>query len=139
MRSSGPGGSGQEERATARTPESVRPHLQEIRAQLHRDRQETVARIEALGENVSAIVEAARYTATDDEHDPEGSTIAFERSQADALRSSAHRHLVEIEAALARIDGDAYGTCERCGEPIAHERLLARPTARTCITCAAAG
>ncbi len=136
MRSSEQAGTGRDEQATARTPESVRPHLQEIRAQLHSDREETIARIAALGENVSSIVEAARYTATDDEHDPEGSTIAFERSQADALRSSGHQQLVEIEAALARIDDDAYGVCERCGQPIAHERLLARPTARTCITCA---
>ncbi|HLS26564.1 MAG TPA: TraR/DksA C4-type zinc finger protein [Beutenbergiaceae bacterium] len=124
-------------RAPTATPESVRPHLEEIRAQLEADRQRTLNRIAALGENVTSIVEATRDTATDDEHDPEGSTIAFERSQADALRSSAHQHLVEVDAAVARIEEDAYGRCEDCGEPIAFERLLARPTARTCISCAA--
>ncbi|WP_342469718.1 TraR/DksA C4-type zinc finger protein [Promicromonospora iranensis] len=27
---------------------------------------------------------------------------------------------------------------ERCGQPVAGDRLLARPTARTCISCASA-
>jgi len=41
-----------------------------------------------------------------------------------------------LDRALERIaDGD-YGRCERCNEPISPDRLLARPTARTCITCA---
>lgn len=108
----------------------------EIRELLTAERAQTRERIAALDRNVSTIVEGAQYTSTDDEHDPEGSTIAFERSQAGSLLASAHDHLVDIDAALGRLDDGTYGYCETCGEQIARERLLARPTARTCIECA---
>ncbi|WP_269778536.1 TraR/DksA C4-type zinc finger protein [Microlunatus antarcticus] len=42
-----------------------------------------------------------------------------------------------MEAAQARLAAGTYGLCERCGRPIAEERLAARPEARFCITCAA--
>ncbi|WP_306514392.1 TraR/DksA family transcriptional regulator, partial [Janibacter hoylei] len=79
---------------------------------------------------------ASEGSNADDEHDPEGATIAFERSQVDALARQAREHLREIDAALARLDAGDYGTCERCGRPISAGRLEARPTARTCIDCA---
>jgi DnaK suppressor protein len=42
----------------------------------------------------------------------------------------------EVLDALARIDNGGYGSCERCGKPIASERLDAIPYARLCIRCA---
>lgn len=42
---------------------------------------------------------------------------------------------VEIRAALARLDSDAYGVCEVCSGAIPIERLDALPTARTCVSC----
>lgn len=100
------------------------------------DRTRTSELITSLDQNFASIVEAADLTATDDEHDPEGSTIAFERSQTSAVLATAVRHLTDIDDALARIADGTYGRCERCGEPIFRERLFARPAARTCITCA---
>ncbi|RYJ06989.1 MAG: molecular chaperone DnaK, partial [Actinomycetales bacterium] len=44
--------------------------------------------IVSLTGSFTTIVETSRLTATDDEHDPEGSTIAFERSQTTALLES---------------------------------------------------
>ena len=44
--------------------------------------------------------------------------------------------LGEIERALERIDDGTYGLCERCGEPIAAERLEALPYAVRCVGCA---
>ena len=41
----------------------------------------------------------------------------------------------DIEAALARIKADEYGECVDCGANIAHNRLLAYPTAKRCIRC----
>jgi len=73
---------------------------------------------------------------TDDEHDPEGSTIAFERAQVAALLDQAERQLAELDAAVARVDAGGYGQCESCGDAIAAERLLVRPAATRCITCA---
>jgi len=111
----------------------VEPDVTEL---LIADRERTHVLIAALTQNVDTIVEASRLTATDDEHDPEGATIAFERSQTSSLLASATSHLAEVDAALVRIANDTYGCCERCNAPIAPERLQARPAARTCIRCA---
>jgi RNA polymerase-binding transcription factor DksA len=110
--------------------------LAELRGHLLADRKRTGDLISALTGNFSDIVEAARLTATDDEHDPEGATIAFERSQTSALLSAATTHLADVDLALERITNGTYGECERCAQSISPERLLARPAARTCITCA---
>ena len=89
-----------------------------------------------LADDFAAVVAASLDTNADDEHDPEGATIAFERSQVDAVLRQTRRHLAEIDAALARVDAGTYGICEVCGGRISEGRLEARPTARTCIACA---
>ncbi len=106
------------------------------RVLLEQDRARTQRRLGDLREDYAEVVEASRFTNADDEHDPEGQTIAFERSQTGALARQAERHLGEVEAALARVADGRHGTCASCGRPVAPERLEARPTARTCIDCA---
>lgn len=100
------------------------------------ERRETEQRLAALTGDFTAIVDASADSNADDEHDPEGSTIAFERSQVGALIAQAREHLAEIETAERRVADGTYGTCERCGRAIAPGRLEARPVARTCIDCA---
>lgn len=112
--------------------------MDDARDRLAEERRTTLRRLADLTEDFDAVVAASRDTNADDEHDPEGATIAFERSQVDALVRQARQHLAEIDEALARIDAGTYGTCTTCTEPIAPERLEVRPVARTCITCAAA-
>ena len=102
------------------------------------DRAETIGRLANLTDDYDAVVAASRDSNADDEHDPEGATIAFERSQIGALVRQAQLHLVEIDSAVKRLDTGTYGRCERCGGAIGDDRLEARPTARTCIRCAAA-
>jgi DnaK suppressor protein len=99
-------------------------------------RRRTVRRIAALEQTVAVIIEGSEHTSTDDEHDPEGATIAFERQQVAALLEQARRRLADVETALVRREAGNYGVCESCGRPIAAERLAARPAARTCIACA---
>ncbi len=94
------------------------------------------AQVEALTREFDAVVAASRSSNADDEHDPEGATIAFERQQVAALLEQARRRLADVEAALERRAAGAYGVCQTCGRPIAPERLAARPAARTCISCA---
>ncbi len=43
------------------------------------------------------------------------------------------KQLVEVIAALERIEKGTYGTCEICGEPMEEGRLLANPSARISI------
>ena len=110
----------------------------EVRAALAADRARTVTRMRDLGHDVDGMIEASRDVSTDDEHDPDGATIAFERAQASSLLEQEGRHLDDLDQAERRLDDGSYGRCERCGQPIAPERLEARPTARTCIACASA-
>ncbi|QNE16991.1 TraR/DksA family transcriptional regulator [Kribbella qitaiheensis] len=113
--------------------------MDDRRTRLERERQKTLERLASLTGDFDAIVAASRDSNADDEHDPEGSTIAFERSQLGALAEQARRHLTEIDAAEERLAAGTYETCERCGRPIWDDRLRARPVARTCTACASAG
>ena len=105
---------------------------------LEAERQQALRRLAALTGDFNEVVAASRDSYADDEHDPEGATIAFERSQVAALVLQVRGHLAEVEAAIQRLEGGTYGVCERCGQPIARARLEARPAARTCIACASA-
>jgi DnaK suppressor protein len=92
-------------------------------------------RIRTLQRQFADLAEAASSAGTDDEHDPEGATLAFERQHTAALLDQARDQLAAVENALTRLNGGSYGRCERCGRPIAAERLAARPTATTCLPC----
>jgi len=113
--------------------------MDSARERLVREKQHVAQRLRDLNRDFDSIVGASRDTNADDEHDPEGATIAFERSQIEALVRQATHHLEEIDAALARFDAGVYGSCEHCRSPIGEGRLEARPTARTCISCAVTG
>jgi DnaK suppressor protein len=89
-----------------------------------------------LARDLEALFAASRDSNADDEHDPEGATIGFERAQLSALLAAARERIVEVDDALGRVDSATYGACEGCGEPIAAERLAVRPFARRCIACA---
>jgi len=92
--------------------------------------------IATLTRSFDDIVEAAVQSNVDDEHDPEGTTIAFERQQVAALLRQAKADHVAMRAALDRIEEPAYGVCEYCKGFIGVERLMALPSATRCITCA---
>jgi DnaK suppressor protein len=106
------------------------------RALLEADRQAALDRLAALERDHAGIVDAADSANSDDEHDPEGATIAFEREHVAALLDQTHQQLRHVDAALRRLDEGTYGQCEQCGRPIGAGRLEARPTATTCIECA---
>jgi RNA polymerase-binding protein DksA len=93
-------------------------------------------RAAALDREFSGIAAAAAESGTDDEHDPEGATLAFERQHTAALLARAMEQIAEIDAAIGRLDDGTYGICARCGQPIGEDRLAARPVAATCVQCA---
>lgn len=98
-----------------------------------------MALLPALRADIDAANSARQDSNVDDEHDPEGATIAFELSQASALLKQSSTGLDQIEAALARLAAGTYGICAVCGEPIAEGRLEARPWTPFCIHHASAG
>jgi RNA polymerase-binding transcription factor DksA len=108
----------------------------DVRERLTAERAKVQARLTALETAFRNLVEAGDGTNIDDEHDPEGATVAFERAQVAALIEQANASAADLDHALANLSENTYGTCEICSRPIAAGRLTARPSARTCITCA---
>jgi RNA polymerase-binding transcription factor DksA len=68
-----------------------------------------------------------------DNHLGDTATALYDRELDEGLEEGARETLVEIEAALQRIDAGTYGICDGCGKPIGAERLAAIPWARLCI------
>lgn len=60
---------------------------------------------------------------------------AYNREFMFSLSDSERQMLLEVERALERMDGGAYGTCVNCGTEIPSARLQALPWARYCIDC----
>ena len=110
-------------------PDDVQRSLEELR-------QRALDRAADLQRAFDALVEATEGSNVDDEHDPEGTTIAFERSQLTAALDRAAVEVAEVDRALDRLAAATYGRCEVCGEAIPTARLAARPTATRCLTCA---
>ncbi len=109
-------------------PSDPHSRLEELRA--------ATRRAASLVRSFDGIVEATIDVATDDEHDPEGHTIAWERQQIAALLDETRASLADIEAAERRLGDGRYGICARCGGEIAGERLDALPATPSCVGCA---
>jgi len=103
---------------------SVRVRLEQERASLRSD-------IAAL----AADNQAPQDHAGSSNHMANDATGVFVRERDMALRSNAQDLLIQVEAAIGRIDEGRYGTCARCGQKIAPGRLEALPYAIYCITC----
>lgn len=99
-----------------------------------RDRSER--QLESLRRAVASIVEGAELTATDDEHDPEGATIAYERAQATALLRQAEADVEVLSDLVATLRSGGWPVCAVCGAELSIERLEALPTAQRCVRCA---
>src|SRR5207244_1416056 len=65
----------------------------------------------------------------------EGAGMVVDRDRDQALHAHAMAALVDIEAALGRVESGSYGRCASCGEQIPSARLEAMPAATVCVTC----
>ncbi|MEO0099234.1 MAG: TraR/DksA C4-type zinc finger protein [candidate division WOR-3 bacterium] len=63
------------------------------------------------------------------------SSETYQKEIASQLTTQEREILFKIEEALRKIKEGRYGICERCGKPIADERLEALPYCRYCIKC----
>lgn len=114
------------------TPEQ----LVTLRRRVAEERERTATRAAALERDLAEITTASAEAVRDDEHDPEGATIAFERAQVAALLDGARAQAGRLEEAGRRLEGPDAGRCGSCGGPVGYDRLLARPAAVTCVRCA---
>ncbi len=74
-----------------------------------------------------------------DEESGEGGTVTVDRERNLALSAQAAAAVEEIDDALRKIERKAYGSCERCYQPIPKARLRALPFARLCVACKSGG
>jgi DnaK suppressor protein len=94
------------------------------------------ARSAALAAQVAELAEQQALTTHDDEHDPEGVTIAYERAQIVGLLAGARDEIAALDRAASRLAAGAYGRCAECGSVIPDPRLEALPAVETCLGCA---
>jgi RNA polymerase-binding protein DksA len=107
-----------------------------FRQRLLDERQRVLDAIENIhAENPGSITEETEERSFQDNHLGDVATATFDREMASTLEENSAHVLAEIDAALARIDAGTYGVCERCGNPIAEDRLEALPWATLCIDC----
>ena len=69
----------------------------------------------------------------DDEMDAGAKTS--EREQQLSVVATIRERLDQVQRALERLDVGRYGFCETCAEPITVERLIAFPSATSCVSC----
>ena len=96
------------------------------RAQLTAERERVNGELRALG------VDRSSY----DEGFADSGQVTAERGEVDALVGSLRETLLDIDAALGKLEAGTYGQCESCGDDIAEARLEAMPAARLCMACA---
>ena len=105
--------------------------LAELRSQLERQRAEL--RREIVSQGADPDGEDAAFV--DDVGFSDRSHSTEERSRLISVVRALRSNLRDVERALAKMDAGTYGSCERCGNPIAPERLEALPWAVLCIDC----
>ena len=113
--------------------------LAEVRERIQVERRRLESLVESLTANFNDIADAVDASPPDDEHDPEGHTIAFERSQLSGRRDEYLRRIIELAAAERRLDDESSSRCETCDKPIPLERRLAVPATTRCVECARSG
>ena len=109
-----------------------------VEGALAAERRRVERQVADLARDLQAIIDASADANADDEHDPEGSTIGFERAQVASLLDRARSRLVELDEAEERLGAGTYGRCQRCGGLIGDDRLSAHPSATMCVRCATA-
>ncbi len=97
-----------------------------------------IARREELRHLVDSTAEARQAVELDQSRVGRLSRMDALQSQAMSVETNRRRkvELRLIETALGRIEDGDYGTCVRCGEDIARQRLALSPTTPLCIDCA---
>jgi DnaK suppressor protein len=70
-----------------------------------------------------------------DNHLADTATLTHDRELDYTLEENSGHILAAIDQALDRIEEGTFGTCARCGQPIAEARLEAMPYATKCIDC----
>jgi DnaK suppressor protein len=99
------------------------------------ERERVSAAIQHLHDDNAGSIEDETEEETYDNHLADSATATLNREIDYSLEENSEHVLTAIDEALDRIEGGTFGTCKRCGNPIAEERLEAIPYANRCIDC----
>jgi DnaK suppressor protein len=110
--------------------------LRSVLAAVEAEQARTARQVASLEAIVATIVEGSELTSTDDEHDPEGATIAYERAQAIALLRQARADWDALVITRQQLNERGQVVCSVCRREIDLERVAALPTTRRCVPCA---
>jgi RNA polymerase-binding transcription factor len=109
--------------------------IEAARRRLESERERVLEARQNLLDDTSRSMEDAIDEDGNDSHLADSASETLDREMELTLGDNAEHLLESIDAALARIDAGTYGNCERCGRPIAADRLEALPWATKCIEC----
>ncbi len=109
--------------------------LEHFRELLEKQRAELADAIAGLSHDGPLADEAGGFVSAraDDHHLADTATDTYARELDEGLSEDVERVLVEVDAALARLEAGEYGLCRVCGREIGAERLEAVPYATLCI------
>jgi len=103
--------------------------LSDLRASLEQEQSDLRARLTEMG-----LLSGGELSF--DQNFADSSQVTAERGEVEALAGNLRESLIDVEAALAKLDNGTFGVCEGCGQPIPPARLEAKPAARLCMECA---
>jgi len=100
-------------------------------------RRQLMSRREALAQNLKGKTEELLQEESSYSDSIDQASAETDRTLASQMKNREEGMLTQIDEALRRIDGGAFGDCQSCGESIAEARLLASPLTTLCIDCKA--
>ena len=109
------------------------PDLEHFRRVLESERDRLLHAVQAVHHDGSLLEESGDLAIGSGDHIADSATETYLREIDGGLEENAAHLLVEIDAALGRLDDGSYGLCSVCGRPIGDERLEAVPYATLCI------
>ena len=109
------------------------PDLERFRRVLEGERERLLHAAHAVHHDGSLLEETGDLAIGSGDHLADSASETYMRELDEGLEENAEHILVEIEAALERIEEGTYGLCADCGRPIGEERLRALPYATLCI------
>lgn len=109
--------------------ETLRKRLEERRAEIESDMSYMAAEMRSIGVDQDEENGSLGNHIADD-----GSNVA-EAERIVTVSEDLQQILVQVNSALERMNEGKYGVCQRCGKPIAEERLEAFPYVAYCIAC----
>lgn len=112
------------------------PQLTDIQAALTQERDALLAQVSTLAESDQVLITARASQEERAKSAGDADLMGVERNVLARMTVAMTDGLSELDGALLRLAAGTYGSCSRCGEPIAQARLLARPRSTSCVPCA---